>query len=142
MAGTAFRRNTTGRTLKLGSALVPPGSCAVYHVGDIHLNPEVYPEPLRWDPGRYLPDRKEDKQKPYGFIGWGVARHPCPGQRFARLESNIITAFFLAYFDFEYSDPEGNTEGVRPPPMNLNAHSAQRPNVPCCLKYKRREAAI
>ena len=137
-AGATFRRNVSGRPIKVGESIVPAGSCVMYHMGDIHQDPEVYPEPLRWDPGRYLPERAEDKKKPYGYLGWGLGRHPCPGQRFARLESNMITAFFLAYFDFEYADKDGNTEGVKPPPMYLNGHTAHKPAVPTFLKFKRR----
>lgn len=150
-AGAAFRRNTSGHAITIkakgedaSSAItIPEGSCVMYHMADIHLDETVYPDPLRWDPGRYLPDRAEDRKKPLGYIGWGAARHPCPGQRFAKLESNIITAFFLAYFDFEYSDKEGRTgEGVKPTEFNVNAHSAHKPSVPCCLKYRKREEVV
>jgi hypothetical protein len=38
-------------------------------MSDLHLSPDVYPEPLKWDPGRYLPDRAEDKKRPLGWSG-------------------------------------------------------------------------
>ncbi|KAL1302876.1 hypothetical protein AAFC00_003204 [Neodothiora populina] len=141
MVGAAFRKNISGKPVKVGDTLVPDGSCAMYHTGNVHLDPEIYPEPLRWNPGRYL-DQPENKGKPHTFIGWGVGRHPCPGQRFAKVESNLITAFFLAYFDFEYSDSKGNTKDVKPPPVDLNGHSAHKPKAPCYLKYKLREANV
>lgn len=142
MVGAAFRRNVSGKEVEFNSQTIPDGSCVMYHTGDIHLDPKVYREPMRWDPSRYLPDRAEDKQKQYGYIGWGVARHPCPGQRFARLESNLITAFFLAYFDYELADKDGNTEGVKPPPLNVNGLLAHKPATPNMLKYKRRQATV
>lgn len=48
----------------------------VYHVDDLHFNPEYYPEPERWDPGRYLPEH-EGRSPPLPFVGWGTGRHPC-----------------------------------------------------------------
>jgi hypothetical protein len=46
-------------------------------MSDLHLDPAVYPEPLKWDPSRYLPDRAEHLKKPNGWLGWGSGRHPC-----------------------------------------------------------------
>ncbi len=49
----------------------------VYLLDDIHFNPEIYTEPHKWDPSRYLPDRAEDRKKPVSYVGWGTGRHPC-----------------------------------------------------------------
>lgn len=45
------------------------------------MDPSVYPNPEKWDPSRYLPDRAEDKKVSMGYLGWGIARHPCLGMR-------------------------------------------------------------
>ena len=78
LLGTAFRKNISGREIPIGDGdVIPPGAYVTYHTGDVHLNPEIYKDPTKWDPSRYLPDRAEDKKAPYAFIGWGVGRHPC-----------------------------------------------------------------
>jgi cytochrome P450 len=78
LLGTALRRNISGRDIPLGDdEVIPPGAFVCYHVGDIHLNPEIYPDPTKWDPSRYLPDRAEDKKVLYAWMGWGLGRHPC-----------------------------------------------------------------
>lgn len=80
LLGTAMRRNISGKALPTGhgNEVIPPGAFVTYATGDIHLNPEIYPEPHKWDPSRYLPGRAEDKKKDvHGWIGWGVGRHPC-----------------------------------------------------------------
>jgi sterol 14-demethylase len=53
--------------------------------------------------------------------------------RFAKLEQNIITAYFLAAFDFQLEDKDGNrlTEA---PKVDLNRHSAHKPKVPQILR--------
>jgi cytochrome P450 len=79
LLGTAIRRNISGRPIPIGNGneVIPPGAFATYALGDVHLDPTVYPDPHKWDPSRYLPDRAEDKQKKYGFMGWGLGRYPC-----------------------------------------------------------------
>ncbi|GAB7351153.1 hypothetical protein MBLNU459_g1606t1 [Dothideomycetes sp. NU459] len=136
--GTAFRRNNTDKPVMIGKEQIPPGAYATYTIGDIHLNPEVYSEPFKFDPGRFLPDRAEDKKTVHGFLGWGVSRHPCLGIRFAKLEQNIIIAYFLAYFDFELCNEKAET-GVPPPQPDLNSHTAVKPKTPVYVKYTVRE---
>jgi len=46
-------------------------------LNDVMMDPEVYRDPMKWEPNRYFPDRAEDKKVPYAFCGWGAGRHPC-----------------------------------------------------------------
>lgn len=80
--GTAFRRNISGRDVVVGDEVIPNGAFVAYHLADLHMDPEVYLDPEKWDPDRYLPERAEDKRKkPHGYAGWGAGRHPCGGMR-------------------------------------------------------------
>lgn len=83
LIGAACRKNVSDRDVPIGKTgeVVPRGGFVTYLVDDIHMNPEFYPDPERWDPGRYLPGRAEDKKEPYIYMGWGLARHPCLGMR-------------------------------------------------------------
>lgn len=36
--------------LYLGGKAVPPGAFVMYPFSDVHLSPEVYKDPWRWDP--------------------------------------------------------------------------------------------
>ncbi|TVY73614.1 Sterol 14-demethylase [Lachnellula suecica] len=139
MPGTAFRKNISGRDIPSGTPgeVIPADAFVAYALGDISLNPEVYTDPETWDPSRYLPGREEDKKVPHAYIGWGSGRHPCLGMRFAKLEQNIITAFFLAMFDFELTDSKG-VRMAEPPKPDFDAHSAEKPKVRPFLKYKLR----
>jgi cytochrome P450 len=91
LLGTAIRRNISGRPIPIanGNEVIPPGAFATYAIGDIHLDPTVYPDPHKWDPSRYLPDRAEDKKKNHGFVGWGVGRYPC--RKYAPLLHDLET---------------------------------------------------
>lgn len=138
LLGTAFRRNVSGHEIPIGNGeVIPNGAFATYHLYDVHFDPAVYPEPEKWDPSRYFPDRAEDKKKPYAFLGWGAARHACLGVRFAKLEQNIIVSFFLAMFDFELTDREGRKTEL--PEVDTNGYAASKPTRPVYLKYRVRE---
>jgi hypothetical protein len=58
--------------------------------------------------------------------------------RFAKLEQNIITAYFVASFDFELQDKRGIKLNV-PPLVDFNRHSAHKPKTPQYLKVTPRE---
>lgn len=137
LSGSAFRQNTSGHPIPLnksGSEVIPPEAYVAYGTADVHYDPSIYPNPEVWDPARYLPERAEDKKKTYAWLGWGVSRHPCLGMRFAKLENNIITAMWLAYFDgMRLEDAKGN--GIEPPRCNTDNHSAKKPDVPVRLRY-------
>lgn len=59
--------------------------------------------------------------------------------RFAKLEMALILAYFLAMFDFELSDSEGNPSTEHPPPIDRNQIQAQKPSRTQYLRYKLRD---
>ena len=139
--GTGMRRNISGHSVSIGDEAVPPDAFLLYHFANHHLDPAVYADPLAWDPARYMPGRAEDKKAPYAFIGWGAGRHPCLGMRFAKLEQNIIAAFFVALFDFELLDHNLQVLAA-PPPVNYNNWTAAGPEKKVHLRFKVREGAM
>ena len=58
--------------------------------------------------------------------------------RFAKLEQNIITAYFIASFDFRLSDKNGNPVN-NVPRVDYNRHSAHKPKNPPYLKVTPKE---
>ncbi|KAF2769691.1 cytochrome P450 [Teratosphaeria nubilosa] len=138
MNGTAFRRNVSAHDVPIGKSgeVIPAGAFAILAAGEMHYSPDIYREPDEWDPARYLPGREEDKRQEYGWMGWGLGRHPCLGMRFAKLENNMIVAFFLAYFDDIKLADENGRETDRVPPANRNRYTAHKPDEVVYLKYK------
>ncbi|KAL7799935.1 cytochrome P450 [Trichoderma ceciliae] len=128
LMGASIRQNTSGKDLVLADTgvVVPKDAFAVYGVADVHMDETVYKDPLRWDPGRYLPDRGEDKKGQHGYIGWGTGLHPCLGMRIAKLELFISTATFFAMFDFKAVDKQGNPRTEPLPRYDFNLLAAKR----------------
>ncbi|KAK4082323.1 uncharacterized protein Triagg1_2135 [Trichoderma aggressivum f. europaeum] len=128
LMGASIRQNTSGRDIVLGDTgvVVPNQAFAVYHVSDVHMDESTYKDPLKWDPGRYFPDRGEDKKRQHGYIGWGTGLHPCLGMRIAKLELFVSTATFFAMFDFKAVDKNGNPAMGPLPSYDSNALVAKR----------------
>ena len=85
-----------------------------------HRDPEVFQNPLDFDPNRYGPGREEDK-RPFGYIAFGGGRHKCMGNAFAILQIKTIIAVLLNRYDFELvgdpieTDFQGLVLGPKPP---------------------------
>jgi len=62
---TAMRRNL-GPELYINNKIIPSGAYVIYPFSDVHLDPELYPDPWKFDPGR-----NEVTHVPFGSIGWG-----------------------------------------------------------------------
>lgn len=93
--------------------------------------PDVFAEPSKWDPDRFLAPREEDKAAPYSFIGFGAGRHGCMGEGFAYIQVKTIWSILLSTFDFEpISDPM--------PEPNMDALVVLPRKGTCLVKYKRK----
>ena len=101
----ALRRNVR-EEFKIGGQVVRRGDFLVYSVADAHLNPKYYPEPYKYDPGRWLrPDPVPNVTYPY--LGWGAGRHPCTGMKVAKLEMKLILAMLLTGYELDLVDKNG-----------------------------------
>jgi len=140
MPGTAFRKNTSGQDIPIPGSkqgeVIPANAFVAFPVGDMFYNQSIYTAEHDWDPARYLPERAEDKKQAHAWMGWGAGRHPCLGMRFAKLENNLITAFWLAYFDeWELRDGKSGAKMDRVYPANRNEHSASKPQRQMVLAF-------
>ena len=114
ISGVALRRNFR-EEIKIGGRVVKQGDFLAYSLGDVHLNSEYYPEPYKYDPGRWLrPDPVPDT--PYPFLSWGAGRHPCLGMKIAKLEMKFISAMFLVGYEFDLVDEDGKFPKSLPVP--------------------------
>ncbi|MFF4802876.1 cytochrome P450 [Streptomyces sp. NPDC001351] len=86
----------TRRTLtetRLGEWTLPADTELAYCQHALHRDPEYYPEPLKFDPDRWLDDKQ--KPPPGGFLPFGAGKHKCMGDRFAMTELTTSLATIL-----------------------------------------------
>jgi cytochrome P450 len=128
-----LRRNLGGE-IKIGEQVVKPGDFLVYPMDEVHFNPEYYPEPLKYDPGRWLrPDPVLNA--PYAFLGWGAGRHPCTGMKIAKLEMKLILVMFLTRYEYELVGENGKFPDQLPVPDRNDFHQV-------CFESRKRLSAI
>ncbi|QRV80118.1 cytochrome P450 family protein [Ceratobasidium sp. AG-Ba] len=94
VSGALLRRVIKG-DLDVAGKKIPNGSFLVYLAGETHSNPDIYPEPTRFNPDRFT--KGQDKSQHHAFLGWGVGRHPCLGRCFAQYKIKSICAMFLSH---------------------------------------------
>lgn len=78
-----------------GAVQLPADSQVLYSPASVHRNPDLYPDPLRFDPDRWLPDRAEDLPR-YAFIPFSAGSHQCIGDSFAWTEMIVAVATIIS----------------------------------------------
>jgi cytochrome P450 len=91
--GWLVTRQTTA-PVRLGEVDLPAGQHVIWSIYALHRDPDLYPDPLRFDPDRWLPERP---QPPRGaFIPFGSGKRMCIGDAFAMTEATVITALIAS----------------------------------------------
>lgn len=107
----------------------PHGSMIFSSPAVSHYIPELFPDPHKFDPTRFLAPRSEDKKNPMGWIPFGAGRHRCTGIVFAQLQLRALWSHLLRNFDFELVG-----DVYEPDYRRLLVG----PRHPCRLRYRRR----
>jgi sterol 14-demethylase len=107
---------------------IPKGSIVLTFPRLSHRQPEVFPEPDRYNPDRFI----GNKAARQALIGFGGGTHRCIGQRFAYLEMHVILTRLLQRFDLELIDVD-----VQPEP----GQKVKWPQSPCRVRYAKREGS-
>jgi cytochrome P450 len=77
---------------RLGEWQIPKGTLVVSLACETHMLADVYPEPARFDPDRFL-GKKPD---PYAWYPFGGGPRRCLGVAFALYEAKVVVATILA----------------------------------------------
>ncbi|HUN09925.1 MAG TPA: cytochrome P450 [Aggregatilineales bacterium] len=80
---------------------IPKGWMVLYGIPAAHQDPAIYPEPSRFDPDRFSPERAEDAKMPFSLVGFGGGPRICVGYAFAQLELKIIASYLLRQYTWE-----------------------------------------
>ncbi|MBF6329535.1 cytochrome P450 [Nocardia transvalensis] len=101
--GPYAARETVG-PLDLGGYSIPAGTTIFYPIRAVHMNPEYWPQPARFDPTRFTPQRISERPR-LAYIPFGLGPRSCEGAALAMLEAQLALAILLHRFRFAL-DPD------------------------------------
>ncbi len=116
-----------GRRLERGAvALVVPWV--------LHRRPDLWPDPERFDPERFLPEA-EARRPRLAWLPFGAGPRTCIGNQFAMIEAQLVLAKLLRHVRFERID--GYPEEVAEPMATLRP----RGHMPMRVRWRRSRGA-
>jgi len=101
-----------GMTIPAGSLLLVPQIA-------IHRDPRFYPEPMRFDPDRFLPEASAQRPR-YAYFPFGAGSRICIGENFAWMEAVLVLASVIR--DWQLTLPPHT-----PSDLSLSAQISLRP---------------
>ncbi|WP_407684941.1 cytochrome P450 [Mycobacterium sp. HUMS_1102779] len=96
-------RHVCSPTYRLGEWVIPQGNSVLVCISQIHGNPEVFPDPERFDPQRYL----GNKPPAAAWIPFGGGTRRCVGAAFANMEMDVVLRTVLRHFTIQTTTAPG-----------------------------------
>jgi cytochrome P450 len=96
-------RVVRGEPFRLNGYVIPPGVEINPSIRMIHRRSDLYPDPKRFDPDRFLGDDPPDT---YTWVPFGGGTRRCLGASFALMEMRVVLARVLARAALTAADPE------------------------------------
>ncbi|WP_283134519.1 cytochrome P450 [Rhizohabitans arisaemae] len=82
-------RRVTDDPVEIGGVRLPAGSRLIVSAYVTHRHPQVWSEPERFDPVRWLPAGAAERPR-FSYFPFGAGAHQCMGNMFALLEGELI----------------------------------------------------
>jgi len=124
VAMLTFPRITRSRLELMGFSL-EPGTIVVGCIYLAHRREDVYPDPDKFRPERFL----ERRYSPFEYLPFGGGVRRCIGMAFAQFEMKLVISGILSGFELELADTRsvrlmrrGLTSGPSPFPMVVKKH--------------------
>ena len=84
----------------LGGYPIPAGSIVVILPYVIHRHPDLWTDPERFDPDRFLPERAATRSR-FAFLPFGAGQRMCIGSGLALLEGQLVLAMVARRLSFK-----------------------------------------
>ncbi len=94
-----FGRVTTAE-VEVGDYLLPKGTVVLVSPYTVQRRPDLWPDPARFDPDRFLPELEAQRPKT-AYIPFSAGPRTCIGNHFALMEGPLVLATLFHHADFE-----------------------------------------
>jgi cytochrome P450 len=89
--------------VEIGGHLIPKGVIILMSPYSIHRRPELYPDPERFDPGRFTREAEEKRHR-LAYLPFGGGPRVCIGNHFAMMEGQLVLGTIARRFRLERRD--------------------------------------
>jgi len=96
-------RHVFSQLYSLGDYAIPRGYSIIVSISRMHGNPEIFPDPDRFDPQRFT----ENKPSPLAWIPFGGGTRRCVGAAFANMEMDVVLRTVLREFTIDTTAAPG-----------------------------------
>jgi cytochrome P450 family 138 len=96
-------RHVMAPMYELGPWRIPQHYSILVSLLQLHLNPEEFPDPLRFDPQRFL----DAKPASLAWVPFGGGTRRCVGAAFANMEMDVVLRTVLRYMTIQTTDTPG-----------------------------------
>src|SRR6266567_2023913 len=90
---------TVIKEFEIGGYRVPAGANVVMSTWIMHRDPRYFPEPEKFDPDRWLPEKVQGLPK-FAYFPFGGGPRQCIGAAFAMMEATLLLATIAQRFRF------------------------------------------
>ncbi|WP_406278445.1 cytochrome P450 [Streptomyces sp. NBC_00191] len=96
----------------------------------LHRNPELYPDPDRFDPNRWLPEQVAQRPREHA-VPFGAGNRKCMGDKFSWMEATITLATILPRWELRAvpgtkAPTEAKSSMAHPTRMPMTVYPRQR----------------
>ena len=91
------------KTICINNIEVGKGTAVSFNIYNIHHDPDIYENPLEFDPERFSLENKESRH-PMAFVPFGGGPRICLGMRFAEFEMRVTLADVIQKYKFLRSE--------------------------------------
>ncbi|WP_406002736.1 cytochrome P450 [Streptomyces sp. NBC_00829] len=92
--GVVLLMRRTIEPIELAGFWIPAGVEIAFSLYALHRDPDLYPDPDRFDPDRWLPERRAERPRE-AAVPFGAGNRKCIGDAFAWTEATIALATIL-----------------------------------------------
>lgn len=100
---------TVREETQLGGRTLPADAMLLINVFGLHRDPGSFPDPLRFEPGRFLAEAAAGERHPYSFIPFSAGPRSCIGKRYGMHAVKTVLAAVLRAFRVDPVD-DGHLE--------------------------------
>lgn len=98
-----FTSRLATESLEVDKWVIPQGTSVIFNAWLIHHDPEIWPDPLKFNPERF---REGAAIHPCAFAPFGLGDRKCMGYQLAMLELKMVVCDLLMRYRFKLKSPE------------------------------------